>query len=449
MTLEYIYNLLEQLGNPQDHLKVIQVAGTNGKGSTSRMLQTVLAEAGYKVGLFSSPALISFNEGIDLNGIWISEEDFSTSLSKIIESCKQLISQGKTHPTIYECLVVGAIDYFISKAVDLVIFEVGLGGRLDGTNVFKNPLMSIITSIGYDHMAFLGHTLGEIAKEKAGIIKAQRPVLIGPMVYQAYSVIENIAKKLQAPIISMNHATLMYSTNIVPNPFPEENEQPKTNSTLAPFHPLLQHINLDIAFDIGTPIIDTQIGGTYESSLIGEHQITNLSLVITAINILLKEGYYINQTAIENGLSKVVWPCRQEYFTIKRGASYKNMLFDGAHNIDSINALVETIKNTFPNRKIITIFSALDDKKITDMLSTLSQITSHVVCTTIDNKRGVDGLDIANIAKQLYKKVDIYSTPTEALEYAFTKTDYDMILVTGSLYLTVPLRFNLLNYEIE
>jgi dihydrofolate synthase/folylpolyglutamate synthase len=444
MSLEYIHNLLDLMGNPQNQLKVIQVAGTNGKGSTCRMLQTVLFEAGFKVGLFSSPALISMNEGIDLNGSWITNEAFTTSANKVIAVCRQLVARGMTHPTIYECLVVIGVDYFLSESVDIALFEVGMGGRLDGTNIFEKPLFSMITTIGQDHMAFLGNTISDIAFQKAGIIKAHCPVIIGHMPYEAFHVIEKEAKKRHAPIININHATTMHSSELVMMDSPEINAK---LSEVGFCHPLAQKVNLDITFVIGSPIIDTQIGGSYALTLLGDRQIHNLSLVLVAINLLIKLGYHITDSDLKAGFAKVDWPCRQEYLILKKGAQQFNIIIDGAHNHDSMRALIQTIKDQFPDRKLITVFSALDDKDIPDMLSSLSEISSHIICTSINHARGIELESLKDMAKNAFRKVDIYEIPTDALAFAFENSNYDTVLLTGSLYLTVPARFNLLDYN--
>lgn len=312
--LERIEAALKKLGNPQDNMKVIHIAGTNGKGSVSSTLANILKYAGYKVGLYTSPHLVEYTERIKINNNEILKDDFAKYVSKVCAIADNL--------TEFEILTAAAFKYFSDKKVDYVVLETGLGGRYDATNICKNSL-AIITSISLDHTDRLGDTYEKIAYEKAGIIKENSTVITATY-NNGFKTIEQIAKEKKANLVPVNYEIEMIYEN-----------------------------------SINHAIIDET---KYEFPLLGLYQKQNLALVLEACRVLK-----INSEAIKQGLKTAKWPARLEY--IKE----KNILIDGAHNPDSAQELKKSIEYYFKNEKKIFIYSTIDTKDykaIADILFT-------------------------------------------------------------------------------
>lgn len=320
--LDRISSLLKLFNNPQNKIKIIHIAGTNGKGSVSTILANILKCSGYKTGLYTSPHLIDYTERIKINNKKISKKDFAFYIEKICRTAEN----NKIFLTEFEILTASAFLYFSDEHVDIAILETGLGGRYDATNICKNTLLSIITSISLDHTDRLGNTIDKIAYEKGGIIKPNSSVIISNE-NKGFQIIEKIAKENNAPIYTVNKDTEIYFEN-----------------------------------NINYAIINSK---KCKFPLLGIYQKQNLALVLKAVEFLNKNFYEISEISVNNGLKSVKWGARLEY--IKQ----KNLLIDGAHNPDAALFLKKSLDFYFPNTKRIFIYSSLntkDYKKISKIL---------------------------------------------------------------------------------
>lgn len=336
--LERINVLLEKLGNPQIKLKVVHVAGTNGKGSFCAMLESILRNSGYKTGMFTSPYIEFFNERMQINGDMISNEE----LAQITDYVKP-IAEGMTDPpTEFELITAIAIEYFVKNKCDIVIMEAGMGGRLDSTNVFDQPLLSVITEIGLDHTAFLGNTIEKISKEKAGIIKEGCPVLFGGKDINAAMVIKETASEKNSDYYQSDYNLL------------SEVKCTLSGSTF----------NFGNLNDIYIP-------------LLGLYQPLNAANVISAIQILNNRGLDISENDIREGLKKVKWSGRFE-----RLSDNPEIYFDGSHNPQGIKYAIDTIKHYFGEKKVNVLAGVMKDKDYEEMIHELAAITDRAFCVT-------------------------------------------------------------------
>lgn len=398
--LSRITNLLERLDNPQQNLKIIHVAGTNGKGSTCTMLASILKHQGYKVGVYTSPHLISYNERMKINGIDISDNDFANITQTLRSYCNQMAQGGLEHPTCFEFLTAAAFLYFYKNKVDYVILEVGLGGRFDATNVIESPLLSIITSIGMDHMDYLGDTITQIAMEKGGIIKKNSPMVLYLQSNEVYNVINDICKENNSKVYYLGRRQIDVSYN----------EFDKTVFTIDTDY---YHYN-DITLH-----------------MIGEYQLYNCSTVLLAVEALRDLKVAISHEAVLQGLAQCYWPGRMELVSTK-----PYMIVDGAHNIDGIQLLVQFIKNHLANKNITLLIGVLKDKEYKVMMDQILPFVNNVVITEPISHRALS-------VEQLYDIIAPYGLPTykekdiqKALNTAkaLTKKD-EVIICAGSLYL--------------
>jgi dihydrofolate synthase / folylpolyglutamate synthase len=323
--LENVRALLKAMGEPQDALRFIHVAGTNGKGSVCAMVDSICRAAGIKTGLFTSPHLIRFSERIQVNGLPIGDADFVRGINRI----RTLIDEER-HPTFFEITTALAFDYFRSQGVDLVVLETGLGGRLDATNVV-HPLVSVLTAIDMDHQKWLGATLGEIAAEKAGIIKPGVPIVSGPQFAEVRSVLEQIAAELSAPI---SYAEI--------------------------------------------PVDDLSIG------LAGSYQRLNAAIAVSAIR---QAGIQASPEALREGLANVYWPGRFQRID-------ERMVLDGAHNPAAAKCLVETWKECVGPERATVIFGGLFDKDLQGMILTLNPLAARFLIVPIRSQRAAPPADI-------------------------------------------------------
>jgi dihydrofolate synthase / folylpolyglutamate synthase len=367
--LERAFKLAELAGRPQDKLKFIHVAGTNGKGSTCAMLESIYRHAGYKTGLYTSPHLISFAERIQINRQLIPEPEVARLVSQMRDFLKQL-PEGD-HPTFFEVVTIMALIWFAEQKCDIVIWETGLGGRLDATNIVT-PLASVITNIQYDHEKWLGHTLAEIAREKAGIVKPNIPVFTAAGEPNALAVIEKIA--------AQNHATLYrgYRDNII-----------------------------DMAI-----------------SLIGAHQQANAGLAVGVVEGLA-QILPVQPELLVKALETVNWPGR---FDI-RG----RYILDGAHNPAGAQALRQTLERTFPGLRPTFIVGILADKDIAAMAGEFAQVASRVLTVSVHSDRAADADLIAQQFRTVAPNLPIEAC--SSLDAALQKSENDdRVVITGSLH---------------
>ncbi|MDF2483910.1 MAG: hypothetical protein K0R46_78 [Herbinix sp.] len=376
--LELITELLIRLGNPQDKVKVIHVAGTNGKGSTTSYLASILAMGGYKVGRYISPTVFSYRERIQISGLsanhevdrrkadpifanqgiegyedwiiteYITRQGVSDAISAIKTACEAMVEAGWSHPTPFELETAMAFLYFEEQQVDFAVVEVGLGGRLDATNVMKQPVCCVITSISMDHMQYLGDTLAKITEEKAGIIKYCVPVITCNTTPEVWQTLEERCKERKAPLILADSS----QAEIV---------------RFSPEETVFQYQ-----------------GEKYKIQLLGKHQISNAVLALQTVEVLIKQGYPIGSQAILWGLKCTKWSGRFEII-----AQNPYFIIDGAHNEDAALKLADSIKEYFPDRRMIYIIGVFADKDYHRILQITAPLASLIITLTSKNSRAL------------------------------------------------------------
>ncbi|NFM53970.1 bifunctional folylpolyglutamate synthase/dihydrofolate synthase [Clostridium botulinum] len=404
--LERTEKLLELLGNPHKRLRCIHIAGTNGKGSTTAMISAVLKESGYKVGMYTSPYIEEFEERIQINGHNITKEDLGYIITKVANIVEKVENMGYGNPTEFEIITVAMFYYFCLKEVDFAVIEVGLGGRLDSTNVLE-PILSIITSISYDHMNILGETLEEITYEKAGIIK-KAPVITYPQKKEVEKNIEKVCKEKNCELIKVEDNLINIEIEIIEKNMGQQSFKLKTKED------------------------------TYNIclSLLGEHQIKNCITVILALEKLMKLGIKIEKIHIISALKKVKWPARLEIVN-------KNPLtvIDAAHNIDGIESLKNNVSKYFKYNKLILILGILKDKQVEDMIKTLVPLADRVLTVAPHNDRGESSKELMHIVLKHNESCEHLEDYKECYDKAkFYCEDGDMILICGSLYMVGDMR---------
>ena len=390
--LERIGELCERLGHPEKKLKFIHIAGTNGKGSTSAMLDSILRAAGYRVGLYTSPYIRVFNERMRIDGENIPDDELAT----LTEHIKPIAEQMTDKPTEFELITALAFEYFARYNCDIVILEAGMGGRLDSTNIIDTSVLSIITGIALDHTAFLGDTVEKIAKEKAGIIKKNVPVIYGGTDLSAKAVIESKAKETESDFVAVDYSSL------------------RINSMA------LEGTIFDYANYSGLKI-----------SLLGSYQPRNCAIVLNAVEVLRKKGFEISDTALREGLASAMWQGRFEILSCK-----PLIIFDGAHNPQGIEAAVESIKLYFATRKICLVTGVLRDKDYTYIASKLSEVAKAAFTFTPDSPRALDATEYAKVLKGAGIEAQSSESVKEALENAkiYAIANNCPIICVGSLY---------------
>ncbi|HHW68235.1 bifunctional folylpolyglutamate synthase/dihydrofolate synthase [Defluviitalea raffinosedens] len=395
-----VQNLLRRLGNPEKNLKVIHVAGTNGKGSVSTMISYILEKSGYDVGMYTSPHLENYNERIKINNKDISDEEFATAGEKIIKACQKCVENNEEHPTVFEFLTAMALLYFDEQSVDFVVLEVGLGGRYDATNVIENPLLSVITSISMDHMDVLGDSIESIAFEKAGIIKKNCSTVLFFPNNKVYNIIKSVCESLNSQLYYVSD---MHIQNV-------------------------RHSIEGITFSINTDFYSYK---DLKVSLIGEHQIYNTALVLLAVEVLRNKGIEISEENVRIGLEECYWPGRLEIVG-------KNplVLLDGAHNEEGALALAKAFEQYFHDQNITLLIGVLKDKPYELMLKQLLPYASKVVLTEPNSSRKlpIDELEKTAVkySSYIYQNADI----AQAYELALKLTnEKDVLCCAGSLYL--------------
>jgi len=398
-SLKHVEELLNRMGNPQLAARTIHIAGTKGKGSAAAMIAQVLSDSGYKTGLYTSPHLHTLRERISVDGSLISEADFAAAMAKIkpfIESMKHDTSFRQL--TYFEALTALAFAYFKKKRLDFQVLEVGLGGRLDATNVAR-PVICIITPISLDHTQILGNSLEEIAREKAGIIKSGCWVVISPQPEEAASVITDICRDKKAKVVQVGKDITWH----------------KISGDL-------HHQSL---------VIEGRTS-KYQASipLLGDFQLENAATAVAALGILSSEGFAISAADIAQGLARVKWSGR---FQILQ--QHPTVLVDGAHNVASMKVLVSNIKAYFSYKRIFLVFGTSCDKDIPGIINELVALSPQVIVTRTAHSRAAT---ISTMAAEFSKRgiePEIRETISEAISRALSLADRtDIICVTGSLF---------------
>lgn len=395
-------NLCEKLGNPQDRLQVIHIAGTNGKGSVLAYLSTILQCAGYKTGRYISPVIFEYREKIQINQKPISQKKLCYYVEKVKSVCEELVKEGKPHPTQFEFETALSFLYFMEEACDVVVLETGMGGRLDATNIIKRPLVTVLASISMDHMKFLGNTLAQIAGEKAGICKEGCPVVSMPQDEEALRVIAERASQLGCPLYVSE---------------PQKAGKIRYGMEVQKF-----------------------CFGKYkdlEISLAGKHQIENAVLAIETVEVINGLGagvfgkvLHVSEEHLRKGISRTKWPGR---FSVV--AKKPLFVVDGAHNEDAARKLADSIRFYFTNRRIIYIMGVLKDKEYEKIIAeTYAYADQIITITTPDNPRALPALELAQAVRQYHPNVTAAGSLEEAVEIAYLLAGKeDVIISFGSL----------------
>lgn len=382
---ENLHKLLSLLGNPQKKLKFIHISGTNGKGSTSAMTAEILKKSGYKTGLFTSPFIERFNERIQIDGNQITDDDLAEYVAKV----KSVMEENDAHVSEFAFITAVSFLYFYKKKCDIVVLEVGMGGKLDATNVIDDSILSVICKIGLDHTQYLGNTIEEITKEKCGIIR--------------------------------NNGTVVSYPNDGVNNIIRDTATEK---------------NADITFaDIGTPTKNGFMykGKEYPLSLKGDYQAQNAALVLEIVNALRKLGFVIPHKAVTSGFSDTLWPARFEFISDR-------IVIDGGHNPDGITALKKSLLSL--NCDIVLVIAMMEDKAYEECIREIVPIAKAVFATELDMPRCLSAEKICDIAKSVSIPSFTVKNPMNALNEALLFSDNSTVCVCGSLYLAGEIKKN-------
>ncbi len=400
--LDNITRLMNKLNNPQDSLNIIHVAGTNGKGSISAMIQSVLTKSGYSTGFFVSPYLERFTERIQIDNKEISKKDLAEITSVVKNAVEEILEEGFNHPTEFEIVTAIGFLYFFRKKVDFLILEVGLGGRYDATNVIEKSLLSIITSISLEHTEYLGDTVEKIAFEKAGIIKKNNDVVIYP---QAENIIEVIK----------NQAKIKKANTYIPK---DNNLKVKKSGKL--FYESEEFFIEDFTF-----------------KFYGKHQLKNLLVAIKALEILKIKNFKISNKSIKNGLEAATMPGRFELIQQK-----PYIIIDVAHNKDGIDAFTETIKGFLANKNLVLFIGMLNDKNPENINSELLDMTNEIYTLTPKSDRAITSFNLKELLLNISKTSEIKALDSyeEAVRIAKSKDDNTVSAFIGSFYMVGEIR---------
>jgi len=395
--LERTRELLAALGNPEKQLKFVHVAGTNGKGSTSACIASVLRCAGYRTGLYTSPYILCFNERMQVNGEHITDDE----LEALVDEVRPYADAMTDSPTEFELITALAMKHFQGQGCDIVVLEVGMGGRLDSTNVIDTPELAVITAIGYDHVKELGPTICDIAREKAGIIKRGGDVII----YGGEPDVEDVFERMAAQC-----GARLYRTN---------------------FARIVGQI-----FTLEGIKLSFEPYGEIMLPLVGAYQPKNAAVAITALEILRGKGYNISDDDIVSGLCSVKWPGRFE--VLGRNPVF---ILDGSHNPQGMEATAESLRCLFGDAKITFIIGVMADKELEAMILHIAPLAGRFIAVTPDNPRAMGSRVLADLLKRFGVPVtdcgDVSKGVSEALETAGAK---DVICALGSLYFSADIR---------
>ena len=406
--LENILALAERLGHPERAYPSTHIAGTNGKGSAAAFLESILRHAGLRTGLNTSPHLEKINERIRINGQEISDEPFGETLTHIHALIEELLAAGKlrAHPTYFECVTDMAFAHFARERVNFGVFEVGLGGRLDATNILS-PLVTIITRIDFDHESFLGHSLREIAAEKAGILKPGVPVVLAEQRQEAREVIVSRATELGCPVVEPSEV------------FQVTQESMEDGCVRA-------------------RVIEVDSGATFEiaPNLPGRFQLQNALNAVATARLLRNRGFQIIDDAVMRGIAETVWPGRLEKLQ-----SDPAVYLDGAHNPGAARELAHFLEQNFAGRKVWLVYAALRDKAVDEVAGLLFPHAAEVIFTAPRISRAVSAPQLAEIAGHHAARFSVIPDAERAFERALAQAaPEDAIFITGSLYLVGQLR---------
>ena len=401
--LDRIKKLCAYLGNPQNSLKFIHVAGTNGKGSFCAMLSSILRESGYKVGTYTSPYILEFNERICINGKMISNDD----LAEICSFVKPFAEKMEDKPTEFELITAIGFEYFKRQNCDIVVLECGLGGRYDATNLIDTPLLSVITGIGFDHENFLGDTIEKIALEKAGIIKSGVPCLWCGEDSIADTVIRKYALSVGSDIIT----------------------------------PKIKEIN-NIKTDLSGTVFDYKDYKNLRLNVLGCYQVQNAANAVSAAEILHTKAFNITNENIRIGLANARWRARFEVLCKK-----PVIIFDGSHNPQGVSAAVKSIKKYFGTQKVNILTGVMKDKDYVFIANEVSSVANNVYCITPNNPRALSAKEFCDVFKHKGVSATHFDNISDAVNIAISDSEVNgtPLICMGSLYMYSDIH-NLINY---
>jgi dihydrofolate synthase/folylpolyglutamate synthase len=431
--LAHMRVLLSALGNPERRFPSVLVAGTNGKGSTAATVASILQAAGLRTALYTSPHLLRINERVRISGEEIDNETFALLHDVVERTAERLIEDGELpwHPSFFEMLTAIAFEYFATGKVDIAVLEVGMGGRLDATNVVE-PLVSVITDISLDHEKFLGSTIAEIAREKAGIIHPNGTVVTLPQSPEANSVIGNVVLEMDARAVT--------AVPYVPPVSPKAENYVAKGSLPAEGSVILSRYPLQV---MGKQV---QI----QTPLVGRHQLRNVALAIAAAEELSRQGFAITAEAIQRGVRETRWPGR--FQVIPATANAPEFVLDVAHNPAGAWALRSTLSSLYEDRRIMFVFGAMRDKAIREIAEILFPLAERVVATMADNPRSATPEEIQQAAARTGTETEIGGDVASAIQRASALALLDknvrptrevpprsaeldaIVVVTGSIY---------------
>ncbi len=406
--LDNIRTLARHLGEPQQKFPSVHIAGTNGKGSTATMIECILRESGLRTGLYTSPHLERINERISLSGREISDAEFARSFTVVHELIERLLGSGElaAHPTYFECLTAMALESFARQGVDVAVLEVGMGGRLDATSIVV-PEVAVITQIDYDHEDFLGHSIEQIAGEKAAIIKPGVTVVLAINRPRARVVAERRAAEIGAPAVEIERD------------FRLENIREAGGR----FSATAVHVESGERFDL-------------KPALAGRFQLRNALTALAAARVLARRGFPVSRESIERGLASARWPGRLE----KMGEG-PTLYLDGTHNPAGARELLDFWDRQFPGRRIFLVYGAMRDKAVDEICGMLFPRADSVILTEPRQGRAISAQTLAAMTGHFARHLEIVSDPAQAVRKAREMAGPDdVIFITGSLYLVGDLR---------
>jgi dihydrofolate synthase/folylpolyglutamate synthase len=446
--LAHMHTLLGALHNPEQKFPGVLIAGTNGKGSTAATLASILRVSGLRTGLYTSPHLVRINERIRINGAEISDGDFTLLHDVVDRTAERLVEEGELpwHPSFFEMLTAIAFEYFAQNKVEIAVLEVGMGGRLDATNVIQ-PRVSVITDISLDHQMFLGNTVTEVAREKAGIIRPGGIVVTLPQQPQANDVIGNTILELGAQGVS--------AVPYVPPVSPGSVEYlVRTAESAAEQRKNAAHgVGRGSEDQLGQPPAGRQKGcGTdecpvsryplqvmgreilVETPLVGRHQLRNIALAIATAEVLSHQGFAITPQTIERGIRETLWPGRFQVMPAEGGAP--EYVFDVAHNPAGAWALRSTLSTCYEDRRLTFVFGAMRDKAIGEIAEILFPLAERVIATRADNPRSATPDEIREAAVRTATDIEDVADIAAALQRARSLAGPEgVVVITGSIYI--------------
>jgi len=420
--LDRMFAFMAYLGNPHQAFPVIHIAGTKGKGSIAAMCESILRASGYRVGLYTSPHLQDYAERMQINRDLIAHE----SLIELVDEIRPFLDSG-TELTTFEITTALAFLWFKRQNVDIAVVEVGLGGRLDATNVVI-PMVSVIASLSYDHTQFLGETLTEIATEKAGIIKPGVPTVLSPQKEEARLVIERIAAERNSPLTQVG-SDYLYA----------EITRSVTSGQVLQVWPASDQILVNEFIESGG--LTEWEPARLQIPLLGYHQVENAATAYATMQVVKERGLVIDNGSIQEGLARVSWPGRFEILQ-----SNPPIVVDSAHNRDSALKLRLALDDNFPGRVVVLIFGASEDKDVEGMFAELMPRVQQVIATRSYHPRSMDPEQIYDLAHRFGRPAKITQNVEDALQEAIRIADGEaLILGTGSLFVAAGIRYNWYN----